>query len=123
MAACARCHGDVVGDDHVSIKDRNKHIDGIVDAATRQLAFENACAVVLAREVMSQDRLPPELGAIVTSEPQYWHAHGGSAIVAPGGEYITRPVFDEEPLVRGEVELGLIPVPDTHHTPPTSALM
>jgi predicted CxxxxCH...CXXCH cytochrome family protein len=32
MAACARCHGDVVGDDHVSIKDRNKHIDGIVDA-------------------------------------------------------------------------------------------
>ena len=84
-------------------------IDGIVDAATRQLAFENACAVVLAREVMSRDRLSPELAALVTSDAMYWQAHGGSAIVAPGGSYITPPVFDEERLVLGEVDLGLIP--------------
>jgi predicted CxxxxCH...CXXCH cytochrome family protein len=31
MAACGRCHGAVVGDDHVTIKDRSKHIDGNVD--------------------------------------------------------------------------------------------
>ncbi|MEN9628750.1 MAG: hypothetical protein RJA10_1977 [Pseudomonadota bacterium] len=84
-------------------------IDGIVDAATRQLAFENACAVVLAREVMSRDRLSPALAALVTSDAMYWQAHGGSAIVAPGGSYITPPVFDEERLVLGEVDLGLIP--------------
>lgn len=84
-------------------------LDGIVDAATRQLAFENACAVVLAREVMSRDRLSPELAALVTSDALYWQAHGGSAIVAPGGSYITPPVFDDERLVLGEVDLGLIP--------------
>lgn len=83
-------------------------LDGIVDAATRQLAFENGCAVVLAREVMSRDRLPPELAALVSSEPPYWSAHGGSAIIAPGGEYITRPVFDDERLVLGEVDLDAI---------------
>jgi nitrilase len=84
-------------------------IDAIVDAATRQLAFENGCAVVLAREVMSRDRLPPDLAALVTSEAVFWQAHGGSAVIAPGGQYITAPVFDEERLVLGEVDLGLIP--------------
>jgi len=84
-------------------------LDGIVDAATRQLAFENACAVVLAREVMSRDRLPPELAALVTSEPVFWQAHGGSAVIAPGGAYVTPPVFDEERLVLGEVDLDHIP--------------
>lgn len=84
-------------------------IDGIVDAATRQTAFENGCAVIVAREVMSRDRLPPDLAAIVTSEPMYWNAHGGSAIIAPGGDYITKPVFDEERLVLGEIDLSLIP--------------
>jgi nitrilase len=84
-------------------------LDDVVDAAVRQLAFENGCAVVLAREVMSQDRLPKDIASIVTSEPQYWAAHGGSAIVAPGGSYVTRPVFEQEGLVLGEIDLGLIP--------------
>lgn len=84
-------------------------IDGIVDAVTRQTAFENACAVIVAREVMSIDRLPADLAAIVTSEPQYWSAHGGSAIIGPGGAYITAPVFDEERLVLGEIDLATIP--------------
>ena len=93
---------------HASVFPGMAMLDGIVGAATRQTAFENGCAVIVAREVMSHDRLPADLAAIVTSEPQYWNAHGGSAIIAPGGEYITKPVFDEERLVLGEVDLSLI---------------
>lgn len=94
---------------HAAVFPGMAFLDGIVDAATRQTAFENGCAVIVAREIMSRDRLPPDLAAIVTSEAPYWNAHGGSAIIAPGGDYITKPVFDEERLVLGEVDLSLIP--------------
>ena len=35
---CSRCHGDVVAPDDVSIMDRSRHVDGVVD-----LAFDTAC--------------------------------------------------------------------------------
>lgn len=33
MKACGRCHADVVGEDHVTITARSKHVDGKVDVA------------------------------------------------------------------------------------------
>jgi predicted CxxxxCH...CXXCH cytochrome family protein len=31
MSQCAQCHGEVTGADHVSIRDRARHVDGVVD--------------------------------------------------------------------------------------------
>jgi len=93
---------------HTSVFPGVPFIDSIADAVTRQTAFENSCFVVVAREVMSQDRLSPELAQIVSSEPNFWHAHGGSAIISPNGDYITAPVFNEERLVIGEIDLSAI---------------
>ncbi len=84
-------------------------LDGVIDASTRHLAHENACFVVVAREVMSADRLSD--GLPISEESQgHWHAHGGSAVIAPGGEYISAPVFDDECIVTGEIDLSHIAV-------------
>ncbi len=84
-------------------------LDGIIDASMRQLAHENGCFVIVAREPMSPERIPPGIPA-----PQgcagHFHTHGGSAIIAPGGEYLTDPVFDTETLVVAEIDPARIGV-------------
>ena len=80
-------------------------IDAVVDAATRHLAFENACFAIVAREVMSRDRLPQ--GTPLEDDP-VWEAHGGSAIIAPGGAYLAGPVFDQETILYAEIDLDRV---------------
>jgi aliphatic nitrilase len=90
---------------HVSVWPGFALIDPVVDAATRHLAYENACFVVVAREVMSKDRLPK--GTPLADDP-FWETHGGSAIIAPGGAYLAGPVFDEETILYAEIDLDAI---------------
>lgn len=78
-------------------------LDGIVDASMRHLAHENGCFVIVAREPMSVARVPGETPA-PTGSAAHFHAHGGSAIIAPGGEYLVAPVFDRECLVIAELD-------------------
>jgi nitrilase len=80
-------------------------LDGIIDASTRHLAHENACFVIVAREVMSPD-LVPENFPLSEDGKNHWNGHGGSAIIAPGGEYIVAPVFGEETIVTAEIDLS-----------------
>ncbi len=84
-------------------------LDPVIDASTRHLAHENACFVIVAREVMSPDRLPADF-PVTQDGSDHWHSHGGSAIIAPGGEYITAPVFADECIVTGEIDLSRIAV-------------
>ena len=86
---------------HASVWPGWEMLHEIVDAATRQLAYENACFVVVAREVMSADRLPA--GTPLAEEP-FWEADGGSAIIAPGGKYIAGPVTGEETILYAEID-------------------
>ena len=78
---------------HASVWPGWDNLHPIVDAATRQLAYENACYVIVAREVMSAERLPA--GTPLAEEP-FWDATGGSAIIAPGGKYLAGPAVGEE---------------------------
>ncbi|MCP5179941.1 MAG: carbon-nitrogen hydrolase family protein [Pseudomonadales bacterium] len=82
-------------------------LNDIVDAAIRQTAFENGCFVLSAREVMDQSRIqsgmPPS-----TCDPMHYLATGGSAIVAPDGQYVAGPVYDEETIVYGQIDLTRI---------------
>jgi len=82
-------------------------LHNIVDATTRQLAFENGCFVIVAREVMDVSRVPAGMPAI-SSDPAFWKATGGSAIIGPDGEYLAKPVFDEETIVLAEIDLDNI---------------
>lgn len=89
---------------HVSVWPGHATLDGRVDAAVRHLATENACFVLSAREVMSASRLPPETPQ--RDVPGLWDAHGGSAIVAPGGQYLVEPTFDVETIVTAEIDVA-----------------
>jgi nitrilase len=84
-------------------------LDGVIDASTRHLAHENACFVLVAREFMSPDLAPDEV-SISDEARNHWQAHGGSAIIAPGGEYLVEPVFGKETIVTAEIDLSRIPV-------------
>ena len=86
---------------HASVWPGWEMLHGIVDAATRQLAYENACFVIVAREVMSAERLPA--GTPLAEEP-FWSASGGSAIIAPGGKYLAGPAIGEETILYAEID-------------------
>ena len=87
---------------HASVWPGYPSLDSTIDAATRHLAVENACAVVVAREVMSAERLPP--GTPFSEHPRMWEMTGGSAIIAPGGKYLAEPVYEEETIVYAEID-------------------
>ena len=87
---------------HASVWPGWEQLHPVIDAATRHLAYENACYVIVARETMSPDLLSP--GTPFGEEP-FWHASGGSAIIAPGGKYLVEPVTDQETIVYAEIDL------------------
>jgi aliphatic nitrilase len=86
---------------HASVWPGYAMLHPIVDAATRHLAYENACFVIVARDVLSPDDLPDGLPL-----PGVFEAHGGSAIIAPGGEYLAGPEMDKDTLVVAEIDLA-----------------
>ena len=87
---------------HASVWPGREFLHPIVDAATRHLAYENGCFVVVAREIFSAALLP---AGTPLAEAPVWEGHGGSAIIAPGGKYLAGPVYDEETIVYAEIDL------------------
>ena len=85
----------------------HKHITPVIDASMRQLAHENGCFVISAREVMSVDRIPSEAPGW-GDDADRWHGVGGSSISAPNGTYIAEPMPEKEMLVIGEIDLHMI---------------
>jgi nitrilase len=78
--------------------------------ASRQYAFEGRCFVLAAGSLMRASALPPGLEPHpdrVTS-PEQFVLHGGSAIIAPDGEYIVEPVFDQERMLVADIDLGRV---------------
>ena len=94
---------------HAALWPGHAFLNPIVDASMRHLAHENACYVVVAREIMSPDHLPEGLPMSVASRG-HWQTQGGSAIVAPGGAYLVDPVLDEETIITAEIDLANIAV-------------
>lgn len=88
---------------HVSVWPGYDYLNPVVDAATRHLAYENACFVVVARDVLAAGDVPADLPL---ADRGVWRAHGGSAIIGPNGRYVTEPVLDEATIVYGEIDLA-----------------
>lgn len=83
-------------------------LDSWVDASTRNLALENGCFVIVAREIMSADHLPADFPTDPTGDAGRWIGHGGSAIIGPRGQYLVEPVFGEETIITAEIDLNQI---------------
>lgn len=75
----------------------------IISVASRQYALECQCFVVL-----SSMYVPPEMAEKANLGNASWTFFGGSGIINPEGEYIAGPVYDQETIVYGEIDLDQI---------------
>ncbi len=82
-------------------------ISPLVDACTRQLAFENGCFVVSAREVMDKSAIAAAMPKS-HCEASFYSMTGGSAIIGPDGAYLAEPVFGTETIVYADIDLAAI---------------
>ena len=70
--------------------------------ASRHYAFEGRCYVLTVGSLMRASALPPELDPHPdrVRNPDQWVLRGGSAIIAPDGQYLVEPVYDEPRVAR-----------------------
>lgn len=78
--------------------------------ASRHYAFEGRCFVLAAGLIMRASDLPANLaaGSGVDESPDTLLLRGGSCIVAPDGNFVVEPVFDEETIIIAELDLTMI---------------
>jgi predicted amidohydrolase len=78
--------------------------------ASRHLAFEGRCFVLVAGSVMRASALPAgfEPHPDRVRSPDDWVIRGGSAIIGPDGYYIVEPVFDDSRILVADLDLARI---------------
>lgn len=76
-----------------------------IDAACRCLALEGGVWVINSCGYITEKDVPDDFPYKKNME---WTAFGGSAIVAPRGNYVAGPAYDEETIVYAEIDMGEI---------------
>ena len=78
--------------------------------ASRHYAFEGRAFVLAAGNIMPVADFPPELSLPpdLGYDPAALLLNGGSVVIAPDGEYLVEPVYDEETIIYADLDLGLI---------------
>ncbi len=78
--------------------------------ASRHYAFEGRCFVVAAGALMRAREMPRELELIerLKHDEDAFALNGGSAIIAPDGQILAGPVFDEETILTADLDLSRI---------------
>ena len=78
--------------------------------ASRHYAFEGRTFVLAAGNIMRADDFPPELSLPpeLRDQPQALLLNGGSAIIAPDGEYLVPPVYNEETILYADLDMTRI---------------
>ncbi|HZY65403.1 MAG TPA: nitrilase-related carbon-nitrogen hydrolase [Rubrobacteraceae bacterium] len=80
----------------------NRHV---IDACSRAHALEGQCFVVAASLYV-----PASAAEDADLGNASWTFFGGSGIINPAGEYVAGPLHDQEGIVYGDIDLGLIPL-------------
>jgi nitrilase len=73
--------------------------------ASRHYAFEGRCFVLAAAMYLEKSMFPAdfEFAGALNAEPEVL-LPGGSAIIAPDGEYVIPPLYDREELIAAEID-------------------
>jgi aliphatic nitrilase len=79
-----------------------------IQFGTRQYAFEGGCFVVVSCGVLDAEAVPERWRRMNPSDRRI--ASGGSAIIGPLGNYVAGPVYEEETIVYGEIDLAQVAV-------------
>lgn len=80
----------------------------ILQVASRHYAFEGRTFVLAAGSILRANQIPEELTLAENIKPDDLVQRGGSAIIAPDGEYLAGPVYDEETILTAELDLAHI---------------
>jgi predicted amidohydrolase len=75
--------------------------------ASRSYAFEGRTFVVAVGSILRREHLPSSFQLLNAMPGDTW-MRGGSAVIGPDGEYIAKPIYDEECFVIGEIDLACI---------------
>lgn len=75
----------------------------VIDVASRAYALEGQCFVVLSAMYVN-----PTEGERAGFGNASWSFFGGSRIIGPEGDYIAGPIYDEEAIVYGDIDLDRI---------------
>lgn len=77
-----------------------------IEFGTRQYAYEGKCFVIVACGLLDAAVVPERWRGRNPGEGQI--ANGGSAIIGPEGNYIAGPVYEDETIVYGEIDLAQV---------------
>lgn len=83
---------------------------GLTDDITRFIAREGRCYVLSAAQLLSTGSIPegtPLRDEALAGEEGYLYP-GGSAVAAPDGSWVVKPVYEEETLVTADLDLGRV---------------
>lgn len=75
-----------------------------IQFGTRQYAYEGKCFVVVSCGLFNVDAIDERFRAFFPENAPT--ADGGSAIIAPDGSYLAGPVYDQETILYGEIDLA-----------------
>lgn len=75
----------------------------------RHIALEGRCFVLSCNQFVTKEMYPKDLACYeeLESSPDLM-CRGGSAIIAPNGDYIAGPVYDREEILMADLDLDLI---------------
>ena len=80
------------------------HHNHVVDAASRQYAFEGQTFVLASACYIKENEIPKEFPL----KDYMMKANGGSAIINPMGICLAGPVYDSETILYAEIDLDII---------------
>ncbi|MGB7341135.1 MAG: carbon-nitrogen hydrolase family protein [Phototrophicaceae bacterium] len=83
-------------------------VKDILQVASRHYAHEGRTFVLAAGSVLQAKHLPSSLTLTDDIQPDDYVQRGGSAIIAPNGDYLVEPVYDKEAILTAELDLDMV---------------
>jgi predicted amidohydrolase len=90
---------------HVAVWPKGAQTDRTADLLSRSYALESGVYVLKACGLLSQDQVPDDFPL---KQRTVWNMDGGSGIIAPNGEYVAGPVYNEETILYAEIDPAAI---------------
>ncbi len=86
---------------HIAVWPKGAQLDRTTEILTRSHALESQVYVLNACGLLSPDQVPDQFAL---KGRTLWNVNGGSAIIAPDGEYLAGPIYDKETILYAEID-------------------